>query len=396
MKSTIRLLLTLSLFVAPAFAQSFGTIRGTATLAEKDLTLPHVTVVISQLGRSVETAEDGTFEFQQVPSGAYSLIASRAGLTSLSRNVQVTTNETATVDFQLSISPIRQEITVTATGVEVAAFEAFQTVSTLDSFALAEKTAASVGEVLDNQPGVAKRSFGPGTSRPVIRGFDGDRVLVLEDGVRTGTLSSQSGDHGEPIDVMNIERLEVVKGPATLMYGSNALGGVVNAVSRHFQMKEQSQDGVRGYLTGGGGSNSNNGSGGAGFEFGHRDWLLWGNTSNQKTRDYKAGGGEVVVNSGSRFTNGGGGVGWFGDRGFLSAGYSYGDGIYGIPHEQDEEELVRLDFFRRNVRVAGGYKNPGSDFEGVRFILIARQRSKSYTTTGRIQAILHLKSEIRI
>ena len=385
MKSTVRLLLLLHLFVGFAFAQNAGTIRGTATLTEKDLTLPHVTVVISQLGRSVETGDDGTFEFQQVPSGTYSVIAARAGLTSISRNVQVSANETATVDFQLSVSPIRQEITVTATGVEVAAFESFQTVSTLDSFALAEKTAASVGEVLDNQPGVAKRSFGPGSARPVIRGFDGDRVLVMEDGVRTGTLSSQSADHGEPIDVLSIERLEVVKGPATLMYGSNAIGGVVNAVSRHFQMKEQSHDGVRGYLTGGGGTNSNSGAGGAGFEFGHRNWMLWGNASNQKTRDFRAGGGEVILNSGSRFTNGGGGAGWFGDRGFLSAGYTYGDGIYGIPlahHEDDEdsppaeedgghhdEGPIRLDFFRRNARIAGGIKSPGTIFEGLRFNL---------------------------
>jgi iron complex outermembrane receptor protein len=212
MKCTIHLFLILCIFAAAGFSQDFGTIRGTVTLTGNDLTLPHVTVLISQLGRSVETGEDGTFEFQQVPPGTYSLIATRTGLTSISRSVQVSGSDTPAIDFQLSIAPIRQEITVTATGTEVAVFDAFQTVSTLDSFALAERTAASVGEVLDNQPGVAKRSFGPGTSRPVIRGFDGDRVLVMEDGIRTGTLSSQSGDHGEPIDVMNIERLEVVKG----------------------------------------------------------------------------------------------------------------------------------------------------------------------------------------
>jgi iron complex outermembrane receptor protein len=298
------------------------------------------------------------------------LVASRPGLTSSAQSVQVSANGTATADFQLSLSPIHQEITVTATGVEERAFESFLTVSTMDAFKLAEKSAASIGEVLDNQPGVSKRSFGPGTSRPVIRGFDGDRVLVLEDGVRTGTLSSQSGDHGEPIDVMNIERLEVVKGPATLLYGSNAIGGVVNAVSRHFQMKERSQDGIRGYLTGTGGSNNNSGAGGAGAEAGFNNFLVWANGSNQKTRDYKAGGGEVVVNSASRFSNGSGGVGWFGDRAFLSGGYSYGEGIYGIPHEEGEEELVRLDFFRRNARIAGGAKGSGSSaFEGVRFNL---------------------------
>jgi len=370
MKWTTMLILTFSILLAPeAFPQGLGNVRGSVKLAEKDLTLPHITIVISGLGRSVETGEDGTFEFRGIPAGTYTLVANRAGLTSSSRMVQVAADQTATADFELSVSPIRQEITVTATGVEVAAFDSFQSVSTLDSFALAEKTASSIGEVLDNQPGVAKRSFGPGTSRPVIRGFDGDRVLILEDGVRTGTLSSQSGDHGEPIDVMNIERLEVVKGPRSLLYGSNAIGGVVNAVSRFFQMREQFQEGVHGYLTGGGGTNNTSGNGGAGFEVGHRNWLMWANASNQKTRDYKAGGGDVVVNSGSRFTNGSGGLGYYGDRSFISAGYSYGEGIYGIPHEEGEEELVRLDFFRRNIRVAGGLSTPGSPIAGMRFNL---------------------------
>lgn len=367
MKRSIYIVVIIGLLVLPAAsAQNAGTIRGTVTVTERDLALPHVTVLISQTGRSVETNDDGVYEFQQVPPGVYDLVANRAGLTSKLQSIQVTANQTATLDFQLSLSPMRQEITVTATGVEQPAFQSFQSVSTLDSFALAEKTSASVGEILDNQPGVSKRSFGPGASRPVIRGFDGDRVLILQDGVRTGTLSSQSGDHGEPIDVMNVERLEVVKGPATLLYGSNAIGGVVNAVSRRFQFREQSQDGFRGYMTGTGGSNSANGAGSAGFEYGARNWLLWGSGGNQKTRDYKAGGGRTIINSGTRLTNGTAGLGWFGNRAFTSFGYGYDDGIYGIPFEEGKTELVRLDFFRRNARLSGGIKNLDRFVDGVR------------------------------
>jgi len=359
MKSTLRACILIGLLLAalPLFGQNTGAIRGTVSLADKDLTLPHIVILISQLGRSVETRDDGTFEFSGVPPGTYMVVASRAGLSSERQSVQVAAGETATVAFKLSLAPIVQEITVTATGAEQLAFEAFQSVSTLDSFALAERAAASVGEVLDNQPGVAKRSFGPGTARPVIRGFDGDRVLIMEDGVRTGTLSSQSGDHGEPIDVMSIERLEVVKGPATLLYGSNAIGGVVNAVSRHFQMKEMSQDGVRGYVTGGLGSNNTNGSGSMGVEYGVRNWLVWANGSNQKTRDYSAGGDLKIENSGSRLTSGAGGVGWYGSKAFVGGAYNYDDGIYGIPLEPDAEEVVRLDFFRRNARLSGAYRD---------------------------------------
>src|SRR6185436_18383063 len=99
-------------------------------------------------------------------------------------------------------------------------------------------------------------SFGPGNTRPVIRGFDGDRVMIMEDGMRSGTLSYQSGDHAEPLDINKLERLEVVRGPATLLYGSSAIGGVVNAISRHEAFDEHTHLGVRGYLTGVAASNS--------------------------------------------------------------------------------------------------------------------------------------------
>ena len=78
---------------------------------------------------------------------------------------------------------------------------------------------------------MAERSFGPGPSRPVIRGLDGDRVLILENGQRTDDLSSQSGDHGVALSPLAAERVEIVRGPATLLYGANAIGGLVNVVS---------------------------------------------------------------------------------------------------------------------------------------------------------------------
>ncbi len=71
----------------------------------------------------------------------------------------------------------------------------------------------------------------PGPSRPVIRGLDGDRVLILEDGQRIGDLSSQSGDHGVIVNPAGASKIEVVRGPATLLYGSNAIGGLVNVIS---------------------------------------------------------------------------------------------------------------------------------------------------------------------
>ena len=87
-----------------------------------------------------------------------------------------------------------------------------QSVETLGSLELAQKNPLTLGEALENETGVAKRSLGPGSTRPVIRGFDGDRVLVMVDGGRVGSLASQSSDHGEPINVLTAEKVEVVRG----------------------------------------------------------------------------------------------------------------------------------------------------------------------------------------
>ena len=110
-------------------------------------------------------------------------------------------------------------------------FEAYQATSVLSGQDLSIKTESSLGELLKTEPGVAQRSLGPTPSRPVIRGLDGDRVLILENGQRTDDLSSQSADHGVTVNPLAATRVEVVRGPATLLYGANAIGGLVNVVS---------------------------------------------------------------------------------------------------------------------------------------------------------------------
>ena len=89
---------------------------------------------------------------------------------------------------------------------------------------------SSLGELLSSQPGVSSTYFGPGASRPVIRGLGGDRIRMLTDGVGTIDASSVSPDHAVSIDPLLIERVEVVRGPATLLYGGSAVGGVVNVI----------------------------------------------------------------------------------------------------------------------------------------------------------------------
>lgn len=358
-----------SLSVLPiALAQSTGNVRGTVTLDSKNVPVHGASVLIVQSSRSTLTDNEGVFEFKDLQPGNYTVVVHLHGLTDERKTVQVKAGETAALEFRVGLSPIRQELTVTASGREQTAFDVFQSVTALESLELASKSKPSLGEVLENQPGVAKRSFGPGSSRPVIRGFDGDRVLILQDGIRTGTLSSQSGDHGETIDPLGLERLEVVKGPATLLYGSNAIGGVVNAVTGHHQVIDHPHTGLRGYATGLGGLANAHGGGAAGFEYGQKNWLFWGSGSGQRTGDYHTPQG-VIENSKTRVSNGSGGIGWYGDKAFASLGYGYDNSRYGVPFaaefeggaaEQEEHEAIDLSARRHNVRLNTGVRNLGS------------------------------------
>ena len=218
----------------------------------------------------------------------------------------------ATSIFRSSSRGVREQVTVTATGNEQAVSSSIQSVDVLGSIELAKKSPVSLGEALDGELGVAKRSFGPGTARPVIRGFDGDRVLILQDGNRVGGLGFESGDHAEPVDVLTVERIEIVKGPATLLYGSNAIGGIVNTISGH----DSPHKGFNSYFTGLGGTNGPSGGGSGGFEFGTEKWLFWANAGGQRSGDYSTPIGEVQ-NSFSREVSAQTGLGYYRRKGIF-------------------------------------------------------------------------------
>src|SRR5688572_23770290 len=95
---------------------------------------------------------------------------------------------------------------------------------------LDEVKANSLGETVNKLPGVQSSYFGPGVGRPIVRGFDGARVQVLSDGLSSGDVSTVSVDHAVSIEPFLADQIEVLKGPATLLYGSGAIGGAVNVV----------------------------------------------------------------------------------------------------------------------------------------------------------------------
>lgn len=364
----------LLIFPLLAFSQGGGKISGKVTYGGDNTPLHDASVQIVQLRRSVETNEDGTYEIANVPPGRYTLLVHLEGFADVTKVVDVAAGGTQTADFALQVSSVRADVTVTAAGTEQSVFDSFQTVNSVPSTRIAEKASTSLGEVLENETGVAKRSFGVGSSRPVIRGFDGDRVLVLQDGVRSGSVGSQSGDHGESVDPLSAERIEVVKGPGTLLYGSNAIGGVVNVIGND---ENQAHAGVRGFFTGVAGTADRQGALAGGLEYGFKNWLFRGNLSGQRTGDYNTPIGRIQ-NSSSRSTTGSFGLGYYADKAWLGGKYDFDLRRYGVPfaplfesHEEEEraggelptlDEEIDLRLRRHNFRINGGFRDLNNSF----------------------------------
>lgn len=340
------------------FGQNTGSIRGTVRLADEDTVLHEASVQLVELKRFTTTDKFGTYQFGGLPSGSYTLIVHQEGFADAKRKVTVADGQTATEDFRLTLTGLKENVTVTASGTEASTFESIAAVNTLDSSQIASRASVALGDVLENESGVAKRGGGAGSSRPVIRGFDGDRVLVSTDGVRVGSLASQSGDHSEPVDTLAAERIEVVKGPATLLYGSNAIGGVVNSISGH---DEGAHPGLRGYFSAIGGTNNAQGAASGGLEYGRKNWMFWVNGSGQRTSDYEAGGDfGTVHNTFTRNASGSLGGGYFGKKAFFNTTFSYYQNRYGVPLDFNDPaaELRSLRMWRDDLKFVFGYTDP--------------------------------------
>jgi len=121
-------------------------------------------------------------------------------------------------------------IVVQAFPIERTALESAEPVDVLVGEELDDRRGLTLGETLDSQPGVHSTYYGPGAGRPIIRGLSGPRVQVLEDGLPSGDASAPSDDHAVGVDPMLIDRIEILRGPATLLYGSAATGGAVNLI----------------------------------------------------------------------------------------------------------------------------------------------------------------------
>jgi iron complex outermembrane recepter protein len=302
-------------------------ISGRVTAGHSTAALPGVTVALEETNQVVVSDADGSYHFDDVPPGTYHLKVTLESFTPARLEARVAAGVGTRVD--ISLEPELHYAEVVSVGVKPRdPFEAYQATSVLSGQELAVKTEASLGELLKTEPGVSQRSLGPAPSRPVIRGLDGDRVLILENGQRTDDLSSQSADHGVTVNPLAATRVEVVRGPATLLYGANAIGGLVNVVSEIIPTTPSAKPTGAAQLELGSGSQEAGAS--ADYATGNGRWAFNAGGSARRSGDVSTPIGEIA-NTQARSAIGHIGASWTPDRGFLGASYQYDDSKYGVP-----------------------------------------------------------------
>lgn len=269
-------------------------------------------------------------------------------------------------------------IPVTGNPLGVASDELVVPVSVLNGRELSLRREGTLGETLNGIPGVTATQFGPNASRPVIRGLDAERVRIMQNGIGVLDASSLSFDHAVGIDPLIIEQIDVVRGPAALLYGGSAVGGVVNAID-HRIPKEQ-LEGITGRAEARFGGPDSTRNAAAVVDVGNGQFAIHADVYNRKTSDMDIPGFAVsrrkseadgtprenkgkLVNSSAEGDGAALGAALTFDNGYIGASVSTMNNNYGVVAEEE----VRIDMKSDRIELASEFTDLGSIVNRVKF-----------------------------
>jgi len=361
LRCAAQVLFALGIGAATASAQNLSIVGKVTSNDGQPVSGAHLRIV--ELSRHTDAAVDGAYRFTDVPEGSYLVEARSPRFGARVIRVTVSSGRSSAVDFVLNVAGHDEAIVVSA-GVDAASLqESAKPITVLGGLDLESRMKSTIGETLAEQPGVSTTSFGPGASRPLIRGLGGDRVRILQGGVGMADASNVSPDHAVSFDPLSAEQIEVVRGPATLLYGSTAIGGVVNVVDGRIP-ETRAGHSVGGVLDLAGGTNANEKQGGASLHGGRKGFAWHADGLHRDTDDVSAPvEGGSIPNSATKTSSGSVGASLIGDKGFFGANVSLYDTHYGIPSEED----VTIDLNQRRLDLKGAVTEPFGAFRNVKF-----------------------------
>lgn len=355
-------------------------IRGQVLDAATGAPLPGASVRIMELNRSEMTHEDGEFHFSRLAGGRYTLVVERMGYRRTTRIVELGASDSTFLRVPLEFSALELPgLMVTGVVGQRLGEELSRASTVLAGKELERSLDGTIAATLDGQPGVSMSSTGPATARPVIRGLGGDRILILEDGERVGDLSASGPDHAVAVEAVTAKQIEVLRGPAALLYGSNALGGVVNVIRE--EIPTSLSDRLHGSITMQGQSVNRGGSAGGVVTGSAGPIALRFEGSAREAGNTRTPLGVLEHTETSTYNLSAGGS-WVGERGYAGLAYRFYDSSYGVPghghghdhdtdsgaeDDHDHEDGVSIDMRRHTIRGSALRRPAGGFFNAIEF-----------------------------
>ncbi len=224
----------------------------------------------------------------------------------------------------------------------------------------------SLGDLLAQRPGVSASTYAPGiASRPIIRGLDNFRVRVQENGINVGGVSELGEDHAVPLDPHSADQIEVIRGPATLRYGSTAIGGVVSATNNRIPTFVPA-NGIVGRISGGVSSVDRGRDGSAAIDAGGGGFAIHTDAFGRQAEDYATPRGRQrnsFVDAHGQSVGGS----FIGQNGFIGLAFQHYDALYGIPGVDAAATRTKLDVNQEKLSSRGEYRPDSGPIEAVRF-----------------------------
>lgn len=222
------LILILAIFwESQAFAHSV--LKGKILDSKTQNPIENVQVLLKEKNLAHTSNAQGEFFFSNLKLKSYSLEFFRIGYTKEELKVNLK-HETKEIEVFLNPTEIKaNEVLILGESEKVSVNTSLE----VSGRELRKNLGVTIAETMQSEPGIEMRSMGPAPSRPVLRGLSGDRLLILEDGQKTGDLSATSADHAVAIEPINAQKIEVIRGAKSILFSSNTLGGVVNVVNEN-------------------------------------------------------------------------------------------------------------------------------------------------------------------
>ncbi|MDE2804327.1 MAG: TonB-dependent receptor [Gemmatimonadota bacterium] len=305
-----------------------GEIEGIVRDADSNQPLAGALVSIDAAAGMAVSHGDGTFHVPVPGPRIYTVRVERLGYRTLSLEVDASRAEIVVVDMEANPIPLPR-VVVTGSLVARAANEVLRPTSVFAGEDLQRRLAGTLAETLSSEPGLAVSTMGPASAHPVIRGLSGDRILMLEDGERVNDQFASGPDHATAVDPSSARRIEVIRGPGAILYGSNALGGIINVV------RDDVPSSVPHHFTGAftlqGQSVSNAAGGSLNATYGLTDHIpVRLEVARRTSGDLKTPVG-VLNNTSTDAWELSGGTSWVDDWGHAGATFRYYGNDYGIP-----------------------------------------------------------------